>query len=362
MKKLSLLAFSVLISLICFAQERGKPVPVFSEQSFNFGRIPEEAGKVTHEFMFTNQGDGPLVIQQVIASCGCTTPVWPKEPIPPGGHASIRVTYSTIDRPGMFDKTITIYNNSNKNPVSLHITGEVIQKPVSIEQAYPQVMGPLRMKSRFISFGNMTTQGTKTEQILILNVSKAPVEVSLEKLPPYLKGIVVPSVMQPNSEAAVIFSLNSAMLHDWGIHSDEIPLIVNHDKAASHDNILTLTVNRLEDFTHLTPAERKNAPAISIIPGEVRLQDVKQNVMKRGSFIVKNSGASPLLLLKAFSDCDCIKTFLPKHAIAPQKEETVRFELTPGITLGDRFETLNIITNAPSAPSKQVHISWETVK
>jgi hypothetical protein len=362
MKKVSLLTLSLLIAFFCLAQQREKSSIVFAEKSYSFGSVPEEAGKVTHEFTFTNPGTSPLVIQQVISSCGCTTPVWPKEPIPPGGHGSIQVTYSTINRPGVFTKTITIYNNSNDNPVTIYIKGQVTVKPVSIEQTYPQVMGPLRLKSRYVSFGNATSDETRTEQIMILNTSKSPVDVSLGKLPSYLKAVVVPSTMQPNSEAAIIFSLNSKMLHDWGIHSDEVRLVVNHNEAASKENVLTLTVNRMDDFSKLTPEQRKNAPSVSMMSREINLGKVKQNGIARGSIVVKNTGASPLELFKAFSDCNCIKVNLPKHGIAAHKAETVKFEVATGISLGQMFETLNLITNSPSAPSTQVHVSWETVK
>jgi hypothetical protein len=349
-------------ALLVFGQQRSKPIPVFPEKVYNFGVIPENAGKVTHSFEFSNQGDAPLVIQQVIASCGCTTPVWPKEPIPPGGKSAIQVTYSTIDRPGTFNKTIVIYNNSTFNPITLIIKGEVTQKPLSIEQMYPQTMGPLRLKSRYLSFGNVSPDETKTEQLILLNPTKKVVEVTLGKLPPYLKGVVVPAVMQPNSEAAAIFSLKSAMLHDWGLHSDEVTLMIDHHAEASKNNVLTLTANRMEDFSKMTPEQKRNAPMVTLTPQEVKLNAVKQNTLQKGSFTVKNTGHSPLYLLKAFADCHCIKVNIPKRAIEPNQSVVIHFEVATGITLGQRFETLNLITNAPSSPSIAVHVSWETIK
>src|SRR5580698_10167170 len=59
------------------------PVMIFPEESFTFGEVPE-GPQVTHEFKFTNTGKEPLVLSNVKASCGCTTPSWPKEPILPG--------------------------------------------------------------------------------------------------------------------------------------------------------------------------------------------------------------------------------------------------------------------------------------
>ena len=59
---------------------------------FDFGTIKEADGKVSHTFEVSNTGDMPLVITRVIASCGCTTPEWPKEPVAPGKKAQIKVT------------------------------------------------------------------------------------------------------------------------------------------------------------------------------------------------------------------------------------------------------------------------------
>lgn len=118
------LCFTALI----FAQEKGKPIIAFAEKSYDFGTVKEEAGKITHEFTFKNSGDAPLVIQNVVASCGCTVPTWSKEPIAPGATGVISVTYTTTGRPNAFTKNITVANNSAENPVILVIKGVVTPK------------------------------------------------------------------------------------------------------------------------------------------------------------------------------------------------------------------------------------------
>lgn len=128
MKKLSFLAIILFTATICFAQDATKPVLSFTEKVFDFGTIKEEAGKVTHEFTFTNSGKAPLVIQDVRASCGCTTPSWTKQPVAPGAEGKITVTYSATGRPGQFDKAITVSNNSAENPIILRIKGQVTPK------------------------------------------------------------------------------------------------------------------------------------------------------------------------------------------------------------------------------------------
>src|SRR6188768_4143008 len=78
----------------------------FSEETYDFGKIPKGT-PVTHEFAFSNTGKEPIVISNVQASCGCTTPKWPKEPILPGKTANITVQYNAAN-PGGFNKSITI--------------------------------------------------------------------------------------------------------------------------------------------------------------------------------------------------------------------------------------------------------------
>ena len=95
----------------------------------DFGDIPE-GPKVTYQFSFTNTGKEPLVISNAQASCGCTSPEFPKEPILPGKKGKISVTYSTQGRVGEFSKVVYLTSNA-QNPegnsrYELFIKGNVI--------------------------------------------------------------------------------------------------------------------------------------------------------------------------------------------------------------------------------------------
>lgn len=98
----------------------------FTELSHNFGNVIE--GQIArHEFVFTNEGTDPLILENVQASCGCTTPKWPREPIAPGAQAVIAAEYNSNGRPGTFNKQITV--KSNGGEVVLTITGVVVKEP-----------------------------------------------------------------------------------------------------------------------------------------------------------------------------------------------------------------------------------------
>ena len=129
MKRIFSIFALILISVFTFnivAAEKGA-VMTFAEKTYDFGSIKEADGPVTHVFEFTNTGSEPLVIINVNASCGCTRPEYPKEPIMPGKKGKIKVTFNPAGRPGEFSKEVKIRTNGSKRPV-LRITGTVIPK------------------------------------------------------------------------------------------------------------------------------------------------------------------------------------------------------------------------------------------
>ena len=99
---------------------------VLREAAFNFGKIPQ-GRPVTHVFEVVNSGTTPLVLENVQASCGCTTPEWSRDPIPPGGVQKIKVGYNSASE-GPFDKSITIFYNKGQMKM-LNIRGEVWKTP-----------------------------------------------------------------------------------------------------------------------------------------------------------------------------------------------------------------------------------------
>lgn len=103
------------------------PVMKFAEESHDFGKA-KAGDKVTYEFAFTNAGKSPLIITDAHASCGCTTPEWPKEPVMPGQGGKIKVTFDSAGKSGLQDKQITVTANTNPARNIVHLIGEVIEK------------------------------------------------------------------------------------------------------------------------------------------------------------------------------------------------------------------------------------------
>jgi len=113
------------ISIAAFAQA-GKAEIKFDKTSHNFGQFSEKQPIQKCTFTFTNTGTAPLVINQAIASCGCTVPAYTKTPILPGKKGEITVTYNGTGKfPGHFKKTITVRSNATTEMTRLQVEGDM---------------------------------------------------------------------------------------------------------------------------------------------------------------------------------------------------------------------------------------------
>lgn len=98
----------------------------FEEMEFDFGTISE--GKVVeHQFNFTNTGQSPLVISNVQASCGCTSPDWTKTPVKPGEEGYVKVVFNSAGKSGVQSPTVSIQANTSPSVTRLRLKGNVNQ-------------------------------------------------------------------------------------------------------------------------------------------------------------------------------------------------------------------------------------------
>jgi len=124
MKKLFFLAAAFLISAAVIGQTKVDDVAKFNTELYDFGKIKQGVPAVYY-FEIKNNSEKPLVIESASASCGCTVPEYPKEPIAPGKTAQIKVQYNAASA-GHFTKDVYIKLAGINDQKTLKITGEVI--------------------------------------------------------------------------------------------------------------------------------------------------------------------------------------------------------------------------------------------
>jgi hypothetical protein len=202
MKNIASLLFAVLLAL----GARAQGVITFEKELHDFGSVPEGT-MATHEFKFKNTGNQPVVIANVQASCGCTTPDWTKTPVLPGKSGIVKAVYSSAGRPGVFNKTVTVTSNASSPSTVLTIKGDVVNKeqmkailtPVQLAQS-PRLV----LDRTTHDFGKIESGQQPAVRFTIKNPGKSPLELGMITSACNCVGYkAVPPVVKPGQSAVV---------------------------------------------------------------------------------------------------------------------------------------------------------------
>lgn len=152
----------------------------FKTESFDFGDV-EEGPQATYKFEFTNVGDQPIIITNAQASCGCTTPDWTKEPIPPQGKGFIQATYNTQGRIGAFNKSITVYSNAVEPTKVMYIKGIVYTKenmPITYTKEQLEASPIISVNKLSHNFGKVEKNQKVSTSFKVTNSGKSDLKIN----------------------------------------------------------------------------------------------------------------------------------------------------------------------------------------
>ncbi len=339
------------------AQAQGKLV--FEKNRHNFGKIKEEDGKVKVIFEFTNTGNAAVALTSVQASCGCTTPTWTQEPVAPGKTGIITAVYDPTNRPGPFNKSITIKSNGTPSSMVLMIEGEVIPRKKGPKDWFPTENGALRMKNGNVYFNQVLHDQVATMDFLLFNQSNQPVNIKLAEtrasLPAHVSLEATPTVIQPNDSLTLKFSYDATKKNDWGYTTDRFMLMTDDPKQPAKQ--MYLSANIVENFGNLTSESK--FPIVSYDKIVHDFGKVNPSTISSVDFTMSNTGDAPLIIRKTSATCGCTASNPKKTTLQPGESTTVTVSFNSAGKKGLINQTVTIITNDPSNASTLLKIKAE---
>lgn len=351
--QLTLVFFLLAAINVVMAQE--KPKIVFEETTHNFGTFKESDGVQTTTFVFTNKGNVPLVLNSVSASCGCTTPKWTREPVAPNGTGEIKVSYDPKNRPGTFNKTVSVTSNADTPTTVLRITGSVEQREKTLAETYPRQIGSLRAKTNYISFAQIKMNDVETQTLELVNDSDKPVQLGFKSVPKHLSAKVEPATIPANGKGVLSVTYNAKEANTYGYASHRIYLTENGSN--DYKNSIGITATIEEDFSGLTPAQLASAPVAKFSANEHDFGDMVQGEKKEHTFSLTNSGKTDLLIRNVRSSCGCTAVAPSKKVIAPGETAPIKVTFDSSGKRGRQSKSITVITNDPKNPTTTLRVS-----
>jgi len=318
-----------------------------SETEHDFGKFKEEAGRQTFDFIVTNTGTDPLVIQNVVASCGCTTPEWTKQPIPAGGSGKVTAIYDPKDRPGIFNKTLSVYSNSKPEVVVLVIKGEVIPREKTVEELFTFQVGAIRFESNHMAFTNVKKTEKKIRVMQLINTSDAPVKIAFPGLPAHLELKANPETLKPGQKGLVEGTYDGTKNAGWGNVNDMVRISLN---GVTQENLYYyVSANLVEDFSSLSKADLENAPVFKVASTTFDLGKIKGNTQNEVEFKFTNAGKNDLVLRYVRASCGCTAVQQGNQGVGIKAGESSSIKATfnSGSYKGKVTKAIYVYTNDP---------------
>lgn len=231
----------------------------FETDKHDFGSI-DEGIQAVQEFVFTNVGNAPVVLSDVRASCGCTTPSWTKEPVAPGAKGSIKASYNSEGRPGSFTKSITITSNATEPSKVLYIKGIVDPKKEKSTFTADQLKASPKLfidKDKH-SFGKVEKGQKVSTKFVVKNTGKSPLVISsVQAACNCITHKLSVEAIAPGKTATLDLSYSPS--YD-GDNVDIVTLFTNDLNKAKHSISISSTV--VESLSNKSPIaeEKSNVP------------------------------------------------------------------------------------------------------
>jgi hypothetical protein len=347
MKRISLSIFSLLVSIVFVSAQNDKMS--FNIITHDFGQIGEKEGRVSFDFIVTNNSQEPLIISSVRASCGCTTPNWTKSPIEPGKTGTISVAYNPAGRPGRFNKSITVATNFSPAPMNLYIKGEVTRLETNPEAFYPVKFGDILFKKTpVLDFGQITLTETKTIKLEIYNVGETAFTPQLVGLPTFITLTGSPVLIPAKTAGVLEFVLNAAEVKKYGDAEGSFALALNSQ------DFIPYRLNVRDDFTKLNAEDIRNAGRINLSVEELTFN---KNAKKTAILKISNSGKTDLNI-KAIQPSNPTITFSTSALVVkPREIVEIKINYTPNKAQPvNSTETISIFSDDPRNSLKEVKV------
>lgn len=334
---------SFVVLLFAFSSSYAQPVIHFEQRLHDFGTIKEVNGTVSYNFVFVNRGTSPILVKNVESSCGCTSPEWTKQPILPGQTGFVKATFDPKDRPGYFDKTITVFSNAKTPIVELKIKGTVEGRTRTVLDEYPyELASGLRLPLDHISLMKVRKGDSKGMNYGVYNNSGKKVTVSFTDVPSWLKIGIEPQQMETGKIAMIKASCNTALLNDYGLNEQEIGLLVNGKKYP-----LKVSVYVEEDFSG---KDMSAAPAVNVEKKYYNFGTIASPAQAVYTYKITNTGKSLLKIHRVYANDSRIKVTVAVQELKPGESTEVKAETVEKAMTGKLSGVINVITNSPLTP------------
>ena len=348
---------TLILTLLCNVKLFAQSTLVFDSTEYSFGNIREDGGRVGHSFRFRNGGAEPVVILSVTTTCGCTVAKFDRRPIMPDSIGTIEVTFDPMNRPGNFDKEISVFTSWGGKAQTLKICGFVEERLRTIEERFPHFIGGgVRLEDNFHAFSYVEQGKPAQTAIKVVNTSNRVVRLrAFEQRSCGVMQLHYPKQLAPHAEDEIVITYSVPIgSMRYGTVDAMVDFEVNGKHSEAFISVTGIIIDNRDKIDH------NYAPKVEVMKNIVKFGAVKRHDSERvDHFVIENKGTAPLKIRAVeVLHSTVTLTLSGGDVIAAGEKRVVELRLNPlRIDYGPLSERVRIVTNDPEHPMRTLRVT-----
>ncbi len=335
------------ILLICFRLGHAQDSLLLLNEVKNFGTVAETEGPISHTFRFINHYQEPVAVSDVQVSCGCTIPSWSDKMVLPSDTGSVTIVFNPYNRPGPFEKQVTLITHIDSAAYDFTIKGYVKPSPASLEAAFPFQYGQLRFPTKTINLGHFKNDTIFTKHIEFYNAGNTPVQFeSAFQHPAHMAISIVPMVVQPGERGTINLQFDPGDYALLGFNQNHIAFSSKDGQAYSFTTIATVE----EYFPPMEASALAMAPKLLLDQSQYDFDRVREGDVLSHIFKLENAGKQELAIRKITTNCGCTVAAVDTRTIAAGASTSLVVQFDTSGRRGSQIKTISLFTNDPLNP------------
>ncbi len=334
---------------------------IWEKNLVDLGTVLEEYGEVYAEFFVVNKGLLPVVMQEVITDCGCTTAHFTKDTLHQDQIGSVVISYDPINRGGKFSKMVVVKTNLDLGGDTIFVQGNNVPLPEDFYAHYAYKVGDMGFKFSSINMGEAFTGLKRTKHVDFYNFKDLPITIDEFKtnLPPHIEVNMVPALVPAKSRGILEITYTAEGVDFLGFQDEIISFHLESEKEEEVNLRLLTTVH--EYFDPITASEAANLPKLAISEVNLDLKEIKSGSTVHRSITLSNMGSQPVNIRKVIANCECLTLELAKNDLMPGDKTELKFSFDTHSRKGIDHKHITVFSNDPLNPTRTIVIK-STIK
>lgn len=324
-----------------------------SPRDYSFGNVDGSVDVLHGQFTLYNRGSDDVRLTEVVPACHCTRVKWSDESVAPGDSCVIAFDYSIDAYSTSFSKNIMVMTSRSEDPLTLTVSGRVVESDLSLAQKYPFLHGVLGLEKEVVTIKKVYKGETGVEIVRLANRSGKAVDVAVGECSDGVSAEMIKSRIAPKGEGFLRVKVSPE--GKWGWNEYSVTPIINGEVAEP----VKVRAMRVPDFRNADAKTQDEGPYPLLSSNRLTINVPRGQKSGSAKLGLENVSKAELEIYAAQVPDERFKVSFEGRVAANASTSLGVSVDVSGLSAGTYYAKLYLITNSAALPVSEVNVIYE---